>query len=139
MRNRVHAVGVMFEDERGRVLVLCRHPKSHEGGKWGLPGGSLEPGERPMAAAAREVFEEIRHLVSPKNLEPLRKYTWHWDDKDVTFEVFKVQVIGSNLHIELNLSESTAFMWESVDRLVQRGDLMKGLYPILRDEYDVSQ
>lgn len=32
---------------------------------WVLPGGTIEPGESPGRAAAREVFEECRLLVEP--------------------------------------------------------------------------
>ena len=63
-------------DPAGRVLVLrtYRHPV----GRWGheLPGGGVDPGEDPAAAAAREAAEETglrplgpgRHLVT---FEPL--------------------------------------------------------------------
>jgi 8-oxo-dGTP pyrophosphatase MutT (NUDIX family) len=48
-------------DQEGRVLCLRRsatHPK--KAGRWDLPGGvvSTAKGERPLAAARRETFEE---------------------------------------------------------------------------------
>jgi 8-oxo-dGTP diphosphatase len=40
------------------VLVVKRGPGTALAGKWSLPGGHVEAGERLVDAAAREVFEE---------------------------------------------------------------------------------
>ncbi|MEC4024909.1 NUDIX hydrolase [Pseudomonas fulva] len=37
----------------GKVLLVRK-----KGGKWNFPGGEIEPGETPEAAAARELLEE---------------------------------------------------------------------------------
>jgi 8-oxo-dGTP pyrophosphatase MutT (NUDIX family) len=50
----VVAAGVLVFDAGGRVL-LHRHRDS---GRWGIPGGALEPGETLEAAARRELREE---------------------------------------------------------------------------------
>ena len=51
------AVAVVLHGER--VLVGKRHPLSREGpGLDEFPGGKVEPGEHPAAAAARECLEE---------------------------------------------------------------------------------
>lgn len=44
---------------RGRVLAArrCRPPET--AGGWELPGGKVDPGEEPAAAAVREVREEL--------------------------------------------------------------------------------
>ena len=44
---------VLIRDGGGRVL-LVRHVE----GRWQLPGGAIEPGERPSDAARRECLEE---------------------------------------------------------------------------------
>lgn len=44
---------VLIRDDAGRVL-LVRHVE----GRWQLPGGAIEPGERPSEAARRECLEE---------------------------------------------------------------------------------
>ncbi|QDP94975.1 NUDIX domain-containing protein [Microlunatus elymi] len=48
------AAGASIFDKDGRVLLL-RH--AHDG-LWATPGGGMEPGESPEAAARREVYEE---------------------------------------------------------------------------------
>lgn len=47
-------VGVIVVDARGRVLL----EKRRDCGRWGLPGGRIEPGEDVETAARREVREE---------------------------------------------------------------------------------
>jgi ADP-ribose pyrophosphatase YjhB (NUDIX family) len=49
------AAGVLFRDERGRVLLV---KPSYKAG-WEIPGGYVEPGESPKQAASREVREEL--------------------------------------------------------------------------------
>ncbi len=52
---RPAASAAIFRD--GRVLIAERG-KGAMAGVWSLPGGHIEPGERAMAAALREVKEE---------------------------------------------------------------------------------
>jgi 8-oxo-dGTP diphosphatase len=43
---------------RGEQVLLIERGKGALKGRWSLPGGSIEPGERAAAAALREVGEE---------------------------------------------------------------------------------
>lgn len=49
------AAGVIYRNEAGQVLLV--QPTYKDG--WDLPGGYVEPGESPLAAARREVVEEL--------------------------------------------------------------------------------
>ena len=49
------AAAMLFTDRRGRVLVV--KPTYKTG--WELPGGGVDEGESPRAAASREVVEEL--------------------------------------------------------------------------------
>lgn len=53
---QVFAVAVVFNDQQQILLVKTTYNRNHP---WGLPGGSLEYGEAPEAAAVREICEEI--------------------------------------------------------------------------------
>lgn len=47
------AVAAFVRDGDGRVLLV-----QHVEGRWQIPGGAVDPGERPEEAAARELREE---------------------------------------------------------------------------------
>ncbi|WP_432495406.1 NUDIX hydrolase N-terminal domain-containing protein [Kineococcus auxinigenes] len=51
-------------DERERLLML----RERSDGLWSLPGGWVDPGDRPGEAAAREVLEETGYPVEPVKL-----------------------------------------------------------------------
>lgn len=52
----IPAVGVVCL--RGDAVLLIRRGKPPKKGEWSLPGGRIEPGERAMDAALRELAEE---------------------------------------------------------------------------------
>jgi 8-oxo-dGTP pyrophosphatase MutT (NUDIX family) len=82
-RPDVLGVRCLVEHE-GRVLLI-RNP--YGAMKWDLPGGGVRRGERPEAAARREVREEVG--VSLRDLRPLGSYTGtEIYDKDTVFGYF---------------------------------------------------
>lgn len=52
----VPAVGIVCL--RGDAVLLIRRGKAPKMGEWSLPGGRIEPGERAVDAALRELVEE---------------------------------------------------------------------------------
>jgi len=49
----------LVAEDTGRVLLTLRSGLVNEPGTWGIPGGAIDPGESPSAAARREVQEEL--------------------------------------------------------------------------------
>ena len=70
----------------GRVLVARRAEDAHQGGTWEFPGGKVEPGEEPLAAARRELHEECG--LTADGLEPLAVFFHEYPDRALRFHVF---------------------------------------------------
>lgn len=72
--------GVIF-DAQGRLLLAehVYHPLI----PWGIPGGSVDTGEDPAVALAREFFEELAMRVQV--MEPLLVEQTHFRHVDVAF------------------------------------------------------
>jgi mutator protein MutT len=138
MAKKIHAVGVIFENERQQILVLRRHPRDPEGATWGLVGGKIEPDETKEVAAIRETQEEIGYTIDPSKLAFIKTYHWDREDLDITFEVFKLQVLSAEVALDIDQNENTEHMWVDPRELYQRKDLMIGLYPILGDTYQAK-
>jgi 8-oxo-dGTP pyrophosphatase MutT (NUDIX family) len=47
------------------LVMIKRVPRGRNAGQWALPGGRVEPGEDPVAAALRELGEEVGLQVEP--------------------------------------------------------------------------
>jgi 8-oxo-dGTP diphosphatase len=122
---RRRACAVVIRD--GKVL-MCRH---NEKGRvfWTLPGGGIEDGETPAAAAARELLEEANiaaeavHLLTQTDREDywLMRQTCSSDGS-----------IGSDP--ELPASDQTIIdvAWLPLKELTQDKQIAR-LLPILRD------
>lgn len=50
---------------RGDRLLLVRRSHRPDAGRWGFPGGKIEPGETVVAAALRELDEETGVAADP--------------------------------------------------------------------------
>ncbi|MER6348551.1 (deoxy)nucleoside triphosphate pyrophosphohydrolase [Streptomyces sp. NPDC001595] len=58
MTRRTVVVGAALIDD-GRLLAARRSAPPELAGRWELPGGKVEPGERPDGALVRELREEL--------------------------------------------------------------------------------
>jgi len=53
----MNLAGCVVRDSDGRVLLI--HRATPDLTQWEMPGGKVEPGEQPVAAAVREIKEEL--------------------------------------------------------------------------------
>lgn len=84
-QSQVEASGCYCEYQ-GRVLFLKRHADKVEGLRWGVPGGKLEVGEKPLAAAERELFEEAG--IRARHLQPIGSLYIRRPEVDFIFHLF---------------------------------------------------
>lgn len=71
-------VGTLLFIVRGREVLLIRKKRGLGAGKINGPGGRLEPGESPLAAAVREVEEEV--CVTPSEIEARGELSFDFTD-----------------------------------------------------------
>jgi ADP-ribose pyrophosphatase YjhB (NUDIX family) len=93
---RVGAYVLLLEEGK---LLLCRlvHP-TPKGLLWTLPGGGLEFGEHPEAAAVREAREETGFKVGLGPLVAVESYVGP-DVQHLCF-VYRAQILGGELTVE---------------------------------------
>lgn len=63
---RLHSSAAIL-DATGRLLLVQEQKKASYG-KWNLPGGHIDHGESPVAAALRETAEETHLSLQPSHL-----------------------------------------------------------------------
>jgi 8-oxo-dGTP pyrophosphatase MutT (NUDIX family) len=94
----VPVAGGIVRDGAGRVLLQHRTD-----GRWGLPGGAIDPGETPAEAVVREVREETGLEVVAERLSAVlggRDYRHRYENGDEvewTVLVFDCRVVGGEL------------------------------------------
>ena len=140
---RVAAYAIII-DEDGRMLLAHWSQQMHAA--WTLPGGGLEPGERPEHAAQREVLEETGYRAKVEDLlgvdsrviPPSRRLN---ADATVALHtlriIYRARVVGGSLRNEVDGTTDKA-QWFTQDEiaklkrvhLVDIGRKMAGFDPI---------
>lgn len=80
---------VIFDSEKN-ILIAKRSDDQHQGGLWEFPGGKVEANESVQQALARELDEEVGIQCSPELMTPLIQIPFHYPDKSVYLDVWKV-------------------------------------------------
>ncbi|MCI0584029.1 MAG: NUDIX domain-containing protein, partial [Chloroflexi bacterium] len=111
---RLAAYGVIRRD--GRVLLCRIRPGNLGEGRWMLPGGGLEFGEAPEAAAIREVEEEtgLRARITGQPSIHSDSGTWPSSAGPVSYHqlrfVYPMEVVGGEERVEVGGS-TDSFGW----------------------------
>lgn len=63
LRRDRHGAAVLAFNEQGQVLMQQEYRYPVDAVIWQVPGGLIDPGESPLAAAQRELAEETGHIA----------------------------------------------------------------------------
>lgn len=112
---RLAAYGVARDGDR---VLLTRLSRSLHAGRWTLPGGGLDFGERPAAAVVREVHEETGLAVRVEELLDADAERYEYARDGVGYEahavrlLYRVTVLGGTLGVtEVDGSTDDARWW----------------------------
>jgi ADP-ribose pyrophosphatase YjhB (NUDIX family) len=112
---RVAAYGIARD---GDLVLLSRLSRSPHRGRWTLPGGGLDFGERPADAVVRETHEETGLHVRVEELLDADAELWSFTKSDGRREahavrfVYRVTVLGGTLGVvEVDGSTDDARWW----------------------------
>jgi 8-oxo-dGTP diphosphatase len=124
------SVSVAIQDDKGRVLVVRRsRAETFLSGQWELPGGQVEDGEAPEAAARREVREECG--LSVRVGPPLAVFGY---ESPAGFTV-EIVFAGSTAERDVRLSpEHDRYAWvdrDGLKRMPCSGEIRRVLESLL--------
>ena len=109
-RDRYVAHGLVRRGDA--YLFLRRRDGRYLGGRWDIPGGTVEAGETPAEAAVREcreeaglqttVGEQLTHFENPDT-----------EGRDLTFHTvtYRLHLEGQHAEVRLSVEEHDDFRW----------------------------
>lgn len=101
------AVKAFIADEKGRLLIIRRHPKDVHAAIWEIPGGRLELAEDPHSGLKREVKEEAGidiEIIRPLNVQHFTRE----DGQVITMLIFLCKPLSKAVKLS---AEHTAYDW----------------------------
>jgi 8-oxo-dGTP diphosphatase len=111
MTERIVVVGAALLDA-GRLLAARRSAPPDLAGRWELPGGKVEPGERPEAALVRELREELGVTA-----EPVERVPGEWPLKPpYVLQVWTVRLLPDSA-APAPLQDHDELRWLTPDRI----------------------
>ncbi len=113
-------------DERDRVLLLWRHRFIPDRWGWELPGGLVDEGEKPAAAATRELREETGYRAGRvEHLLTFQPTAGRVDSEHVVFVGWDAERVGE----PTELNEAARLEWvplASIRDLITAGEVWNG-------------
>jgi 8-oxo-dGTP diphosphatase len=138
-RTRLGAYSIC-RDDAGRILLARLSALEVDVGAWTLPGGGVDFGEHPDAAAIRELNEETGLDGEIEEVAGIFSHVYRWsafaDGADLHFLgiVYRMRIVGGDLRDEIDGSTDTCAWFSEAElagiRLVELAQYAVGLaYP----------
>ncbi len=133
-------VGILLLDRRGGIFVGQRADMSRPA--WQMPQGGIDPGETPLQAARRELYEEVgidqvellaesRYWRSYDLPPGLAARMWKGRYKGQTQRWFAFRFPGTDADIDIDRPPREFVAWRWTDP----EDLLRRIVPFKRDVY----
>lgn len=132
----------LIHNEKGEILIIRRTmikrgKKNFEGGKWDIPGGTVEALELPSEAAIRETCEEVGLDVYVEKILYEKSNVDQEKQKVFTTLIYSCKV-KNNKEVQLDLEEHDSYRWVQADDVKKIDDsevvsYMKELFLILNE------
>lgn len=106
-------VAAVLLDGDGRVLLAQRPQGKTLAGLWEFPGGKIEADERPEAALARELHEELGIDVNVTDMQPFTFASHAYDDFHLVMPLWQIRKWNG----QPMSREGQALAWVSIDAL----------------------
>jgi len=144
------AARILVVDPADRILLFCARDPADGRKLWFVPGGGLEAGESLLAAARRELAEEVAPASSAALHGPVwrRRHTFSWNGRHIDqtdyFFVARVETVIDAADLSVGGQEQSYFVaakWASLHELPAPADLIAPsrladlLPPILAGDY----
>lgn len=113
----VEAAGCLCECQN-RLLYLRRSPGKLEGNYWNIPGGKLEPGETPVEAVIRELFEETGVQAAAHELTSYGELCIMHPSHRVRFHLFHLRLTTFPASITICSQEHQEWRWVTLEEAI---------------------
>lgn len=129
MRSEAEVAVIVLRDRSGRILMQHRTLDApRQPNKWTPPGGGVEPGETPLAAAHRELEEETGLTVA--DLSPYRAVDRPLTDgRMARWHVFVGETDATQADVVLGEGQAMVFLTEEEIAGVELTPFAAGILP----------
>ncbi len=113
------AVAVVVQDEEGKVLLVRQFRAPVGGEMWEIPAGTMEPGEKALTTAKRELLEETGISATSWSFLGTIFPTPGYSDERIHF--YRAQGISGKVQGSSEVAEARFFARREILDLVQDG------------------
>ena len=117
----------LVRNSKGEILIIKRTiikrgKENFEGGKWDIPGGTVEALECPAVAAKREAKEEVNLDVTVEKIVFEKSNLDIKKNKVFTTLIYSCNIVNNSGIVELDLEEHDDYKWVSKEDILAMKD-----------------